>query len=162
MFKVNDYIVYRKNVCKVIEIKNVRGDDYYVLVPVTDNSLTINVKVNMIDNVRKIISKEEVENIINNIPNIPIIECENDKFIEYEYKKLLNEQSHEGLISIIKTTYLRNKKREDNKRKIGEKDNTYFKKAESILYTEFSLALNKSFDETKEYVIKRVEESLNK
>lgn len=70
--------------------------------------------------------------------------------------------THEGLIKIIKTTYIRNKERVDNKRKIGEKDDTYFKKAEKLLYTEFSLALNMTYDETKDYVLSKVEENIKK
>ena len=157
MFNINEYVVYKREVCKVANIKNINNKEYYVLVPVNDDSLTIDVPVLGITNIKKIISKDEVLDIIKRIPEIETIKYDNDKFLEYEYKRLLNEMSHEGLIKIIKTTYLRNKERVDNKRKIGEKDDTYFKKAEKLLYTEFSLALGKSYEETKEFVISNVE-----
>ena len=64
--------------------------------------------------------------------------------------------TYEDLIKIIKTTYLRNEDRINNKKKISEIDNEYFNKAESYLYNEFSVVLNLSFSETKEYVIKSV------
>ena len=35
-------------------------------------------------------------------------------------------------------------------------DDSYFKKAEKYLYNEFSIVLNKTYDETKEYVINEV------
>lgn len=76
--------------------------------------------------------------------------------IEAEYKNLLSSGSHEDLIKIIKTTYLRNKKRLDNKKKIGDKDNYYFKKAERYLYNEFSISLNMSFENTKDYITEQV------
>ena len=161
MYNINDYVVYKRDVCKVSDIKKINEKDYYILVPVNDESLTINVPIEGINNIKRIISKEEVYDLIKRIPEIEGISSENDKFLEYEYKKLLNEMSHEGLIQIIKTTYLRNKERVESKRKIGEKDDTYFKKAEKLLYTEFSLALNKSYDETKEFVISKVEEYIN-
>lgn len=41
MFNINDYVVYKKDVCKVIDIKNIKDIDYYVLVPVCGNSLKI-------------------------------------------------------------------------------------------------------------------------
>ena len=157
MFNINEYVVYKREVCKVSNIKNINNKEYYVLVPVNDESLTIDVPSNGVTNIKKIISKDEVLDIIKRIPEIETIKCNNDKYLEYEYKRLLNEMSHEGLIKIIKTTYLRNKERVDNKRKIGEKDDTYFKKAEKLLYTEFSLALGKSYEETKEFVISNVE-----
>lgn len=162
MYKVGDNVVYKRDVCRIKQVKTINNKDYYVIVPVTDESLTINVPVEGITDIRNIISKTEVDNLIKEIPNIEVIDCDNDKFIEYEYKTLLHEMILEGLIKIIKTTYIRNKERVDNKRKIGEKDDTFFKKAEKLLYTEFSLALGMSYDETKEYVLSKVEEELKK
>lgn len=93
--------------------------------------------------------------LIARIPEIDVISC-NEKLIEAEYKNLLSSGSHEDLIKIIKTTYLRNKKRLDNKKKIGDKDNYYFKKAERYLYNEFSISLNMSFENTKDYITEQV------
>lgn len=81
--------------------------------------------------------------------------------LEVEYKRLLHEGGYEGLIKIIKTTYLRNNDRINNKRKISEKDNEYFKLAERFLYSEFSVALGISYDEAKEYVINKVKKIEN-
>lgn len=162
MYDVGSAVVYKREVCKIKDIKEIRDRKYYVIVPVTDESLIINVPVDGITGIRNIISKEKVDELIKKIPSIDIIDCDNDKFIEYEYKNLLYEMSHEGLIKIIKTTYVRNKERLDNKRKIGEKDDTYFKKAEKLLYTEFSLALGMSYDETKEYVLSKVQEEIKR
>ena len=71
--------------------------------------------------------------IIKKIPKIDIIKLD-DKLLEIEYKKLLN-GSLEDLIKIIKTTYLKNKERLDSKKKISDKDKTYFDKAKLLLYT---------------------------
>lgn len=153
MFKINDFVVYKRDVCKINNIK----DDFYVLSPIEDESLTINVPIeNKFGSIRSIISKKEVENIINDIPNIKIIENINDKMMEMEYKKLLQSGEHKDLVTIIKTTYLRNANRLANKKKIGEKDDNYFKMAEKLLYDEFSIALNMSYDEVKEYVVNAV------
>ncbi len=162
MYNIGDFVVYKRDVCKIKEIKTINNKNYYVIVPVTDESLTINVPVEGITDIRNIISKDEVDSLIKKIPSIEVINCDNDKFIEYEYKTLLHDMTHEGLIKIIKTTYIRNKERVDNKRKIGEKDDIYFKKAEKLLYTEFSLALNMTYDETKDYVLSKVEENIKK
>ena len=156
MYKKDDIIVYKNDICKIIDIKNINGKDYYILTPVYDDSLKNYVPFDNVCNMRKIISKNEAEKIIDVIPSVDVINVDNDKLIENEYKNLLNEMNHIGLIKIIKTTYLRNKDRIDSKRKIGEKDDMYFKKAEKMLYTELSYALNKSYDETKNYIIEKV------
>lgn len=160
MYKVGDYVVYKREVCEVISIKEKEfmNMDYYVLVPISDNTLKIDVPVNnKMGYLRPLITKKEVEDIIKTIPNIkPIIST--DRLIENEYRNLLNTNKHEDLIKIIKTTYLRNKERLDNNKKIGGKDDEYFKQAEKYLYSEFSIVLGMSYDETMKYVIEKVKE----
>jgi len=152
MFNIGDFVVYKRDVCKVINIKN----GYYVLVPISDNSLKISIPMdNKLGFIRNLIHKDEVMEIIKKIPNIEIIET-SDKLIENEYKLLLNSGTHEDLIKIIKTTYLRNKERIDNNKKIGDKDNNYFNLAEKYLYNEFSIILNMNYENTKNYVIDQV------
>lgn len=155
--KVGEYIVYRKDVYKILEIKEkyANGKDYYRLVPIDDESLHVDIPAEDNPLIRDLISKEEVERIIKEIPNIEVIECE-DKLLENEYKTLLNTNALENYVRIIKTTYLRNKEREANKKKMSDKDNHYFELAEKYLYNEFSIVLNKTFEETKNYVIQRV------
>ena len=156
MYKINDYLVYGKDVCKVYEIneKRFNNTDYYLLRPIKDSSLKIEAPVTS-NKIRPVITKERLDEIIEEIPKIKPIET-NDKFIETEYKRLLSESTHEDLIKIIKTTYLRNKERLDNNKKVAEKDKNYFELAEEYLYNEFSIVLGYTFNETKEYVIQEV------
>ena len=105
-------------------------------------------------------TKEEVDKIIDMIPYVEVINV-NDKLIENEYKKLLQDGDHIGLIKIIKTTYLRNEDRINNKKKISEKDDNYFNLAERYLYSEFAVALGISFGDVKDYVVERVKEKCN-
>ena len=142
--------------CYIKEIIEIKDKKYYVLFPIDDDSLTIKVPV---DNsfIRRVISKDEVAKIIKNIINIDIIKVDNEKMIEQEYKKLLENATHENLIKIIKTSYLKNDKRKREKKKISEKDDTYFKLAEKILYNEFSVALKMNYEDTKKYVVDSVE-----
>lgn len=162
MYKKDDYVVYKRDVCKVNGIveKKFNNMDYYSLSPVLDETLKIDVPVdNKLGLMRDLITKEELDNIIKKIPSISPLSIA-DKQIETEYKKLMNTGSHEDLIKIIKTTYLRNKERIDNNKKIGDKDNSYFELAEKYLYTEFMIVLGISFDEAKEYVISKVKEAV--
>lgn len=159
MFKKNEYVVYRGEICKVIDIRfnELQKKNYYLLNPIDDDSLRIDVPVDTKNiYLRKLISKEKIEDIINNVPNVECINI-NDKLLENEYRKLLSTFEHNDLIKIIKTTYLKNEKRINNKKKVSERDNDYFDKAEKRLYNEFSVVLNMSFDDTRKYFIERVE-----
>ncbi|MBQ3020690.1 MAG: hypothetical protein IJD92_00520 [Bacilli bacterium] len=131
--------------------KYYNNEDYYILNSLSDKSLNIKIPITS-NKIRNIITKDEFKTIIANIPIIEIIK-DNDRLIENNYKTLMQSGKHEDLIKIIKTTYLRNEQRLNNNKKISEIDDTYFKKAEKYLYNEFSIVLNKSFDETKEYII---------
>lgn len=159
MFQVGEYVIYKMSLCMVKEIKenHFHGKDYYVLVPQEDESLIIDIPVeNKNQYLRKLITKEEANNIITKIPFIQPIDC-NTRMLENEYKFLLNSNTHEGLIKIIKTTYLRNKERLDSNKQAGDKDLFYFKKAETYFYNELSTVLEMSIEELKLYIAKQIE-----
>ena len=156
MYKVGDYLVYKKDVCMVrdIKVKYLRDMDYYILTPITDKSLKIQIPTNSTA-IRDLITKEEVEKLISKIPLIEIIKTDS-KTLENDYKQLMQSGLHEDLIRIIKTTYLRNKERIDNNKKTTDKDTYYFNQAELYLYNEFSVVLSLTYDETKEYIINKL------
>ncbi len=163
MFKVGDYVIYRKDVCivKDITMNKINDTSYYVLSVLGDDSLKNYVPIdNRCGYLRSIISKDKVMEIISNIPNIDIIDGDSKNLV-YEYKKLLSEDNYEGLIKIIKTAYLRNLNRINNKKKLSEQDNYYFELAEKYLYSEFSIALDMSYDDTKKYIIDYVSKISN-
>lgn len=157
MYKKNDYIIYKREVCKINDIlpNFFKGTDYYLLSPLSDNTLTIKVPVNNKE-IRSLITRKEIDTIINQIPNIEPAKSDT-KSLEGIYKELLSTGTHADLIKIIKTTYLRNKERIDNNKKTTDKDNYYFNLAEKYLYQEFQIVLNLTYDKTKEYVINKVE-----
>src|SRR5574344_1828924 len=104
MYKINDYVVYKKNVCIIKDIKtNSKNMKCYLLNPMDDDSLKIEIPIeNSNDLIRNIISKEEANKIIKSIPTINAIDVENNKLFENEYKNLLNTGNHEDLIKVIK------------------------------------------------------------
>lgn len=161
MYKVNDYVMYKKDVCKVREIKNnkLNGNDYYILVPIDDKSLIIDVPVdNRMGFLRNLISKEEADLLIDNIGNIKPLENVDEKNVDKSYRDLLYNGSHEDLIKIIKTAYLRNVDRVKNNKKIREKDKDYFNQAEKYLYNELAIVYEMTSDEIKNYIIQKVQE----
>lgn len=156
MFKVGDYVVYNNSVCKIIEIRKKRYNnlDYYFMHSIDDNSLNIEIPINN-KLIRKVITKEQALELINKIPSINTLE-DSGKMMENSYKLLMKGNQMEDLIKIIKTTYLRNDYRIKNGKRVSEKDSIYFNMAEKRLYNELSISLNLSFNETKEYIINKL------
>lgn len=153
MYKINDYIIYKRDVCIIKELKEnyIKGKDYYRISPVNDTSLVINVPT---DNpyIIELPSKEEAQKIIESIPQVEEIKSD-EKSLENMYKELLATENLLDLVKIIKTTYLRNLKRKESGKKIGDKDDSYFKKAEKYLYSTLSIPLNMTYTECKNYII---------
>lgn len=160
MYKINDYVVYKHDVCKIKKIKtdDKTGQTYYVMTPIDDDSLIITIPTDIKTGLRDIISKKEAEKLIQEVKDIEPLENINDKDISFEYKELLNKGTHTDLIKIIKTSYIRNANRINNKKKISEKDDTYFNLAEKYLYNELSISLDKSTDEIIKYITEIVNE----
>ncbi len=161
MYKVNDYVVYKKDVCKVKEIKknSLNGKDSYVLIPMDDASLTIEVPVDhCLGYLREVLSKEEADSLIRQIGYIKPLENMDEKYLERTYRELLYHGTLEDLIKVIKTAYLRNDDRVKNNKKVSEKDSEYFERAEKYLYNELSIVYHMSFEETRNYVIHQVQE----
>ncbi len=154
MYRKGEYVIYRHDVCI---IKDIKENTYYVLTPIDDNTLTINIPIeNKMGLLKNIISTDNAKKLISQITKIEPIKDINEKNLELKYKELLNTGTYEDLIKIIKTTYLRNENRLNNKKKVSEKDDTYFKLAEKYLYNELSISLNMSIEEVKNYIFKIV------
>lgn len=148
-----DYIVYRKETCKIIE----KEDGYYRLVPVNDTSIKYKVPVDS-NFLKKVITKEEIDRLLLEIPEINTIDL-GEKQIEQEYKELMKSGTHEDLVKIIKTSYLRNQIRIINNKRISKIDDEYFRRAEKYLYEEIGIVLNLSFENTKEYIINKLKKA---
>ena len=163
MYKINDLVMYKRDVCRIKDIKtnSLNGNQYYVMVPLTDESLIIDTPVeNRLGYIKDLISLDEVKSLINEIPSLEPFENIDDKNIEFYYKNAIYNGTHKDLIRVIKSSYIRNSNRVKNNKKISEKDDKYFKLAEKYLYTEFGCVLNMSFDEVKDYILKEVEKNL--
>lgn len=159
MYKKGEYAVYKHDVCIIKDIKENKllGNTYYVMTPIDDDSLIIDIPIeDRMGYLRDVISSDDAKNLIERIRNIDPIEDINEKNLEIKYKELLNTGKYDGLIQIIKTTFLRNESRASNKKKISEKDSNYFKLAEKYLYNELSISLNMSVEDVKDYIFRVV------
>lgn len=156
MYQKDKYLIYKRDTCKITDIipKYINNQDYYILTPLSDDTLKIKVPTTSKE-IRKIISKEKAKALISKIKDIEPVKTDT-KNLEIIYKELLQSGTHEDLIKIIKTTYLRNKERIDNNKKTTDKDNYYFNLSEKYLYQEFQIIFNLDYEETKKYVIEHV------
>ena len=149
MFKIGDYVAhYKEGVCEVVNIGKIdmgsSDKEYYTLKPVYDAGGTVYTPVdNKRDQIRKLITKEEAENLIKEMPKIA----------------LLHNQCREW-ISLIKTSYGRNKKRLLAGKKTINVDERYMSSAEKFLYGELAVVMEIPRDKVSGYVKEHLDAEL--
>ncbi|MCM1135830.1 MAG: CarD family transcriptional regulator [Clostridium sp.] len=160
MFEKGTYVIYGNNgICIVQDVTtlNLTGIDknreYYLLKPVYSSGSVVYTPVDMADKLlRPALSKEEADSLIKAIPDIPPISITNEKTLENTYKEYIRSNNCRALVQLIKTIYLRKEKRILKGYKITALDSRYFNLAETSLYGELAVALDKPRDEIKSYI----------
>lgn len=168
MFEKGDYIIYgNAGVCRVegvttMDIADVPKDRlYYILYPEGKTERKIFIPVdNPKSVVRKLISKAEAEKLIDEIPEIETLNIVSDKLREEKYKECIRSCDNRELIRIIKTIYLRKKKRMQQGKKATNIDKNYLRFAEEKLYSELSLILGIQKSDMENYITARIQENV--
>ena len=153
MYKINDIVVYRRDVCKVVgkHRSDFTGEQCYILVPYMqqDGSVRMQVPVaNKGGHLRDLITPEEIDQLIKDTPDIEML-VNKPANMKSQYAALLKGDEISDLIRIIKTSYSRNQARLEQHKKLASIDDEYLRKAEQYLYAELSVSLGMSFDESK-------------
>ena len=159
-YTAGNFVVHGHEICKVDKIiKNYRDNqDFYKLCSANDSTLVTYSPVASQDKLlRPIISRKEAEKLIERIPDIDVVAIV-PLNAEAIYSSMIRSGRHEDIIGVIKTSYLRCEEKARKKQPKQEKDKVYLRLAEKMLYDEFAVALDKTFDEVKSYIVKRVGE----
>ncbi|MCM1091663.1 MAG: CarD family transcriptional regulator [Butyrivibrio sp.] len=165
MFSKDEYVVSgNKGVCVVEDITtlDIAGVDkereYYILKPVYMAGSTVYVPVDTADSsLRRVLSREEADRLIQGIPEIPLINISNDKLLEQEYRGCIRTNDCAEWIRVIKTIYLRKQKRLEAGRKVTAVDAKYYRLAEDNLYGELAVSLQMQRGEVEDYITKEME-----
>ncbi|MDC7291058.1 CarD family transcriptional regulator [Blautia schinkii] len=165
MFKKGDYIVYgHTGICQVLDVTTMDMDGiskdrlYYVLRPDGETDGKIFTPV---DNtrlvIRRILSKQEAEDLLDIIPEIEAIDTPDDKLREEKYKQCIKSCDCRDLVRIIKTIYQRKTTRVSNGKKVTATDERYLKLAEENLYSELSKLLGIPKNKMESYITAHVQ-----
>jgi CarD family transcriptional regulator len=165
MYKVGDLIVYgNSGVCEVQDITevDVQGQRpqrlYYILHPLYQ-SYTVSTPVDS-DKVfmRPVITRDEAEQLIHNIPSLPTEIYYNDsiKQLAEHYEAIISTFDCQKLMRLARSIYVKNQMRVEHNRKPGAIDQRYMKRAEELLYGEFAVALAIPKAEVPRYIAENV------
>ena len=167
LLKINDIVLYgAEGVCKIKDITRENfGEgimEYYVLQPIYKDSLMIFVHTDndhLISKMRRVLSREEIEKIILTMPEEELLSIEDESEREIKYQEIINSGDRRAVVKLIKTIYLRQKNRKEQKKKPYAIDERFLKEAEKLLYDEFALVLNVKPNQVLPLIIKQIEYS---
>ena len=161
MYQVGELVVYgAEGVCRVaaigpLEMRGAqKGTDYYTLTPLYGaGKIFIPVDTNV--SIRPVMTREEAEELIDRIPEIPeeIYENNNLRLLNEHYQALLKSYDCVDLVRLIRAIYAKGRRG----RRLGQVDERTFKKAEEMLHGELAAALDIPPDQVKDYICRRVE-----
>jgi len=164
LYNIGEFILYGNNgVCEVIGTDTLKssagssGPDRqcYILQPLHDRSCRITTPV---DNqkviMRSLISREDTQRLLEDIPNIELLPEQNARQQEAEYQRALRSGDCREWISLIKTLNARIALRKQSGKKVTATDDRYYKAASEKLIEEFSVVLGLDTNHTKELLDK--------
>lgn len=164
VFEIGEYVVCgNKGVCVVEDVTKLNISDvdkereYYILKPLYMAGSTVYVPVDSSEkSMRRVLKRDEAQELIKGIPDIPLLVITNEKLSEQMYRECIKTNDCQELIKIIKTIYMRKQKRIQAGRKVTAVDAKYFHMAEDSLYGELAVALEMPKDEVESYITREM------
>lgn len=161
MFKINDYIVYGPmSVCKIIDIIEEENPyiglkSYYVIQPVySDKSTIIKIPVDSKKLfMRHLISQIEVLSIIESIPNLKVLDINNDKQRSQQFKSIIKSSICSDLAQLIKSININEQEKLSSGKKLSKTDEDFKKTAEKLINEEFATVLNIPVEEVSSFIL---------
>ena len=161
MFKINDYIVYGPmSVCKIIDIIEEENPyiglkSYYVIQPVySDKSTIIKIPVDSKKVfMRHLISQREVLSIIESIPNLKVLDINNDKQRSQQFKSIIKSSICSDLAQLIKSININEQEKLSSVKKLSKTDEDFKKTAKKLINEEFATVLNIPVEEVSSFIL---------
>lgn len=160
MFSIGDKIQYSTTgICTIIDIeqKNLGSivNDYYVLKPNANEKARVYVPVNnqkLTLKMRKILTKQEILEIISSFSECPDIWIENNDKRREAFTEIVSSGDRKQILVLIRSLYMHKNVQAALGRKFHISDEKIFKEAERVLYDELSYVLEIEPTEVADYI----------
>ena len=166
MYQVGDFVFYGgTGVCRVMDITRrdfsgvERDQCYYVLKPLYQDCTIYTPVDKLMAITRPVISKEEAELLIDQIPAIETEVYQSNVLsqLQDQYEACLKTYDCAELMKLSMSIYAKKLAAEKARRKFGAVDEKYMKRAEDLLFGELAASLDLPKSEVPAYIANRVE-----
>jgi len=156
----SDYSCHLK--VTAMETREIAGQqrEYYVLKPVFDRGTVVYVPTwnpRMTEKLRRILSPQEIYQMIRTMPDEEQLWVENEGDRKRVYHEALVSGDRGQLVRLIKTLYLRQQKRTQQKKALLLSGEKFMKEAERILYEEFAYVLKIDRDQVLPLIMQEIQ-----
>ena len=160
MLSIGKIIVHKKHgICKISNLLQIAGQDYYQVVPSFDESMSIFVPVNKEHELlREVLTKSEADDLISYMRNISDDLIEDTKERRDVFQKKFSSGDLKDLAYICRKLFLLKKAKEETNAKFCLTDSTMFEKANNMLLDELSIAYDIDRSLIFDYVSKLIHE----
>lgn len=168
MYCIGDFVVYGSSgICQIKDITDLQSQGmakdklYYLMIPVGEKDSKIYASVNGANiGMRRVMTKEEAYKLIDEVPEIEELKVDNEKNRERCYQQAIRGCDGRELVSVIKTLYMRKRRRLAEGKKSTSTDDKYFKIAESSLYSELAFVLGEEQGSIPKLIENRVKQTV--
>ena len=153
MFNVGDIIIYSAHgLCQIDDIcEKTYGDTtrtYYVLHPLENSKLIINIPIDSKQVVmQKVMKREEAEEILHSFQQPGIEWIENARQRTKHYKSLVNTGDRKEIAKVAITLMRKKREATMDKKKLDDDDRVLLANIQNIMYKELAAALDTSYEE---------------
>ena len=157
-YKVNDAVMFdNSDVCVIEDIRKEKFSSkeqiYYVLKPVYDDRSTYYCPVKNEDiQLRSLMTKDEVKDLIKSMPELEIQWIDNDNERRTHFNELLKHGDHKQMVKLLKTLYANRAKKQREGRKFYAMDERVMKEAEKIVHGEIAYVMGIEIEEVENYI----------
>lgn len=164
MYQIDDVVLYGTNgVCRLVDIteKDCGGKmvTYYVLTPFASENSTVFVPVNnkkLTSRLRYVLTKEELDELIDDVPKRADTWIENERQRKEYYKELLAHADAGELMNLIKTLLEHQKRVYAIGKKLHMCDERMLQDAERMILDEAAYVLRVAPAEAEAYILNRI------
>jgi CarD family transcriptional regulator len=162
LYQIGQLIVYGgEGVCRVtaigpLKMRGVPKDtNYYTLMPLY-RSGTVFAPVDTTVYTRPVITREEAENLIATIPEVPaeVYETTNPRLLAEHYQEYLKNYDCGQLVRLLRSIGEKSRRAYIHGRRLGLVDERCMKQAEELLNGELAVALDIPVDDVRGYVLR--------
>lgn len=165
MYQIGQRVIYGiHGVCQIVDIsiKSVGRDKvrYYMLEPVEQPGSRYYIpteKPAAVAKLSPILSRQDLDALLQEELHPEEIWIEDENQRKNKYRELISSGDRRALLAMIHALHLHKSKQAELGRKFHLCDENFLRDAERLLASEFAMVLNKSLEETVQYIVNAIQ-----